>query len=86
MTSETHFIKRDPELSKQINHLRVQRCYWFNKLRHSDLTDEQIKDYNQRIDNIILQISKLTSEDPSTVYKHINVGHRGRPKGSKKCA
>ena len=80
MTPKTHFIKRDPELTKQINYLRVQRWYWFNKLRHSDLTDEQIEDYNQRINNIILQISKLTGGDPSTIYRRINVGHRGRPK------
>ena len=81
MTPKTHFIKCDPELSKQINYLRVQRWYWFNKLRRSDLTDDQIEDYNQRIDNIILQISKLTGEDPSTIYRRINVGHRGRPSG-----
>ena len=81
MTPKTHFIKRDPELTKQINHLRVQRWYWFNKLRYSDLTDDQIEDYNQRIDNIILQISKLTGENPSTIYRRINVGHPGRPSG-----
>jgi len=81
MTTKIHHNKRDPELAKQINYLRVQRWYWFNKLRYSGLTDNQIKDYNQHIDSIILQIAKLTGEDPSTIYRHINVGHRGRPRG-----
>ena len=81
MTTKIHHTKRDSELTKQINYLRVQRWYWFNKLRQSDLTDDQIEDYNQHIDSIILQIAKLTGEDPSTIYRHINVGHRGRPMG-----
>ena len=80
MTSKVPRIKRDPQLTKQINYLRVQRCYWFNKLRRTDLTEDQIKDYNQRIDNIIHHISELTGEDPNTIYRSLNSGHRGRPK------
>lgn len=82
MTSKTPRTKRDPELTKQINYLRVQRCYWFNKLRRADLTEDQIKDYDQRIDNIILRIAELTGEDPSTIYRGLNVGHRGRPRNN----
>ena len=80
MTSKTPRTKRDPELTKQINYLRVQRCYWFNKLRRPDLTEDQIKDCEQRIDNIILRIAELTGEDPSTIYRSLNSGHRGRPR------
>ena len=81
-THHTPRTKRDPELTKQINYLRVQRCYWFNKLRRPDITNDQVNECNQRIDDIIRRIAELTGEDPSVIYRTLNVGHPGRPRNS----